>query len=585
MEKQVSAEDVSQSQLNQIKQGVTKKTDTGGIKENKKVIQEKGGKFPVTEKEKKLEETGESKLGTYKEQNLQKNEEQKQKPKTAEVNPRVKEKIITKKEKEYIKNKKPNKISFVTHQKTYQKQSITEPGKGSKLYSQQSAKITSKGDTKNNQVTITKTIKKESSNSKEIIPIKKNKKIKEKNEETIPIERLKKMKKNEETKNIENIGEIVNKTKIIIYSPEDEIMKNKKTLYYNTFCTFKSIDNIFYLVYTKKEYMVFYNLIDEKKVTDIKTGHDYLIELKYLFDEINKRDLLISLSEYSYVKLWNINNLECLFDIKTQMYIRFNNIDERKNYLGIIKLSNKNFNIIVFNDYDNEGIKIFDINGNILNKNYRKDLKEINNNFNIDNLIFIDTYYDKKICKCFIFIYDYLNKLYSFDYEKKELYQKYGEMGYSKGYNQIIINDDDENLIKIIYAISYGSIGIFNLHSGKLIYKINFKIIPIPNKIDNHYEYIYSLSYWNNNYISLSYGKVMKLGVKKGLQGARYHVDKRYHSIKVINIKEGKMKQVLNMTEKDRAIYSKKIVHPKYGDCLVTQDDYGEIKLIQIKLE
>ena len=158
----------------------------------------------------------------------------------------------------------------------------------------------------------------------------------------------------------------------------------------------------------------------------------------------------------------------------------------------------------------------------------------------------------------------------------------------SKGYNQIIINDDDENLIKVIYLISHDSIGMFNFHSGHLIYKINCTIVPLHNdKYGNHdhYDNIYSLSFWNNNYISLCYGKVFEVGVRYGRGGARHTFDKRYHSIEVINLKEDKMKQVLQLTTLDRIIFTKKIFHPKYGDCLLTQDNCGEIKLIQIKLD
>ena len=111
MKRTVNVGGVSQSKLEQIRQGVKKTTDIGGVKENKKVIQGKGGKFTVTEKEKKFEETGvtrkkrnyvmyESKLGTQREKNLQKIEEAqkpKPKPKPAPAKPRVEEKIIQKK--------------------------------------------------------------------------------------------------------------------------------------------------------------------------------------------------------------------------------------------------------------------------------------------------------------------------------------------------------------------------------------------------------------------------------------------------------------------------------------------------------
>ena len=43
------------------------------------------------------------------------------------------------------------------------------------------------------------------------------------------------------------------------------------------------------------------------------------------------------------------------------------------------------------------------------------------------------------------------------------------------------------------------------------------------------------------------------------------------------------MKQVLKLGDVDKLIFAKKISHPKYGDCLLTQDTCGEIKIIQIK--
>ena len=190
MKRSVNAGGVSQSKLDHIRQGTTKKTDIGGVKENKKVIQGKGGKFAVTEKEKKFEEAGvkrkkrnyvmyESKLGTEKEKNLQKIEDApkpKPKPKPAAPKPRVEEKIIQKKKRvEYldnyqyhetknIKDKNPNRVSIVTHQRlgdiiggsyeetTYQKHTMTETGKGGRVYSQQSTKTTTRRDAKGKPV-------------------------------------------------------------------------------------------------------------------------------------------------------------------------------------------------------------------------------------------------------------------------------------------------------------------------------------------------------------------------------------------------------------------------------------------------
>ncbi len=179
MQRSVRPPSVNQSKLEQIRSGAKVKTQTG-FKENKNVISHKGGKYAVTQKEEKFEETGvrkkkrnyvmyESKLGTEKQTNLTKIEEAKlakPKPKPAPPKPRQEEKIIqTKKKVEYldnyqyhetkdIKHPNPNKVSIVSHQRlgdviggsyeesTFQKITMTDPGRGPKKYSQQTAKTT-----------------------------------------------------------------------------------------------------------------------------------------------------------------------------------------------------------------------------------------------------------------------------------------------------------------------------------------------------------------------------------------------------------------------------------------------------------
>ena len=357
-------------------------------------------------------------------------------------------------------------------------------------------------------------------------------------------------------------------TKVILNSPKDpESNGNKENYKNNTFCTFKTIDDIFYLVYIKGKDIVFFDLIDERQVINIHS-YNYIVEIKYLFDEYNQRDLIIFLS--NNLMLWNVNNFECLFDIDI-------NISEMKygiDHLGILKLNNNDYNIIV----NNESLKIFDLKGNKLNDNYKWDLKIERP----ETSRYIDTYYDKKLCKSYIF-FDYLDTLSVIDYQTGKIYQTLPEIYYN--YEDIIINDDNENLIKVIYIINRGSIGIFNFHSGQLLYKINITIIPIKNCFDIFEEdNIYSLNFWNENYASLSYGKIIEVGFIHQGRGRRSTFVKKYHSIEIINLKEEKMKQVLQLTTVNKSIFVKKLFHPKYGDCLLTQDNCGEIKIIQIKI-
>ena len=179
-----------QSKIDQIRTGVTKKTDLG-VKQNRGDIQNQGGKYQVVEKEKKFEEAGvkkkkrnyvmyESRLGTEKETDLKKLEgPPKPKPKPV-VRPRVEEKIIQQRKRlEYldnyqyhetkvIRNQDPRKTSIVRHQRlsdaiggvyeemTYQRQTVKDSGRGSQLYSSQTTKTTTRRGPTGNQQNITK---------------------------------------------------------------------------------------------------------------------------------------------------------------------------------------------------------------------------------------------------------------------------------------------------------------------------------------------------------------------------------------------------------------------------------------------
>ena len=86
----------------------------------------------------------------------------------------------------------------------------------------------------------------------------------------------------------------------------------------NTFSIFNSIYDILFLVYsTEINSIIFYNLIDNKKIVEIKNAHqNYITNFRHYLDISNKRDLIISISLENNIKLWNANNYECLLNIE-----------------------------------------------------------------------------------------------------------------------------------------------------------------------------------------------------------------------------------------------------------------------------
>ena len=221
----------------------------------------------------------------------------------------------------------------------------------------------------------------------------------------------------------------------------------------NTFCAFKSINNILYLIYSNiNRSIISFDLINSIKINEIKNAHKrYITNFRYYLDSINNRDLFISIScDDNNIKLWNVYNFECLLDIK--------NINQG-GYLDsacFLMDNNQNF-IITSNNRYSELIKVYDFKGN--------KIKDINNSE--EGIVFIDTYYDKKLFKNFIIACtnDYTK---SYDYNKNEIYKKYSDNNqpcYFAIYNK-------KEIIELIESNYDGNIRIWNFHLGVLLKKI-----------------------------------------------------------------------------------------------------------------
>ena len=226
----------------------------------------------------------------------------------------------------------------------------------------------------------------------------------------------------------------------------------------NTFISFKSINDILYLIYANKRIdIIFYNIIDNKKINEIKKAHNhYITNFRHYYDIFNKRDLVMSISaKDNNIKIWNINNLEFLINIK--------NIN-KNGYLNsacFLKDNNEIY-IVTSNFYycTFESIKIFDLKGNKI-----IEIKESN-----DKTYFIDTFYDKNLCKNFI-IASNIGYIKSYDYNENKIYHKYEDNNIRLHYS-FIIHSNKEDIIELIESCSDGNIRIWNFHTGELLRKI-----------------------------------------------------------------------------------------------------------------
>ena len=123
-----------------------------------------------------------------------------------------------------------------------------------------------------------------------------------------------------------------------------------------------------------------------------------------------------------------------------------------------------------------------------------------------------------------------------YDYNNNEVMQKYCD-NINKCHNSIIIYKKDL-IIKIIDSWEDGNIRIWNFYSGKLLKKI---------KISN--SALYGICLWNEEYIFI--------GCKD-------------QTIKLVGLNKN---QIINSLKghDNRVLTVKKIIHPLYGNCLISQ--------------
>ena len=159
----------------------------------------------------------------------------------------------------------------------------------------------------------------------------------------------------------------------------------------NTFTIFQSIKDILYLVYsTINKSIICYDLNEQKIIKELKNYHnEYITNFRYYLEEINNRDLLISISQKDNNKrLWDVNNWECFLNIPhaNKNGILYSSCFLYDNYESYIISSNCDW------DENSENIKIFDFNGN--------GHKEIDDSNAIT--FYIDRFYDELSLKNYI---------------------------------------------------------------------------------------------------------------------------------------------------------------------------------------
>ena len=296
------------------------------------------------------------------------------------------------------------------------------------------------------------------------------------------------------------------------------------------FSVFKSIQGKVILAYpTKERSLEIYDLEKDFLIKSIKEAHSSEIYCcRHFVDIKSNKDLLITSSFDKSLKIWDIENSDT--PILTIENAHSNGFSFSPCILSNEKLS-ENF---IISGADDESIKIFDFKGKFLDKQIKVG----------DYVNYLDAYYE--IDKGKIYIINGTSRgLKVHDFDDCSVYQTYYEKEPSPHAYIILHKNESKNRMELIDADMKGFIRIWNFHTAKLLKTIKMETI------------VNGICLWDNRYLATS---------------------GRDANIKIVDLKSKKIINKLSGHEKE-TLSVKKINLSKYGDCLVSLDRNGIIKL------
>ena len=281
-----------------------------------------------------------------------------------------------------------------------------------------------------------------------------------------------------------------------IFIPSSIRISNSSAVYWqdNSFVVFQSFNDIIFLVYATNNYSILcYNLTENQISTIIKNDEDakeYISSFRHIL--FNKKDLIMSIfMNNNHIKVWDVLNWNCILNLK--------NIYKEFGFIVSACFLNYENNIYILTsimaNYP-ESIYVFDLSG--------KKIKEIDKSN--EETVFIDTYYDSKNKKNFVFTG---NKGFvkSYDFENNNFYKKYFDDFDCFSYHNSILIFENNDKLNLIESSDSGFIRIWDFHKGELINKI---------KIEN--TSIYSICLWdkNNLFIGCRDKEIKLVDIEKG---------------------------------------------------------------------
>ena len=302
----------------------------------------------------------------------------------------------------------------------------------------------------------------------------------------------------------------------------------------NAFDAFTSLSGEILLIYaTKFKSIECFDIIKQKYKKTILNAHNSMILIirYYCPKHLNKEIILSSSNNPDYcVKIWDMENWSCIFNL--------NKIYEKGNMLSVcLHFDEYQKESYIFTSNDSGFIKIWGMDGQFI-----KNINKTENN----ETYFLDTYYDETELKYFL-ISGEMKCVKSFELNTHQLSRTYiDNNSFAEHLSAFVYKN--MGVVELVECEFYGYIRIWNFHSGNLIKKIEIcRRIPLV-----------SMCLWNKNYLLVScVDYTIKL------------VD--FINYAFIKSFKGHNNEVCTL---------KKIIHPMYGECLISQGLFNE----QIKM-
>ena len=314
----------------------------------------------------------------------------------------------------------------------------------------------------------------------------------------------------------------------------NEMNKKPLLLYYvlpnsTSCCIFQSMNNndIIYFIYSLSHSIKVINIVDDEIILEIKNAHKNEIkEIKHYSDEVNKKDMLISIDRFNSIKLWDTYNWECFCDFDS---VNYNNYFKFK--FSFFLNDNNNYYFLWNYIETNPIIEVSDIKGNLVKK-----ITDIERNEDGEYKFY---FYHNINNKKYI-ISAHFGFIQSIDYTQNKIYHVYYNNGYKEKYFDIKIMEKD-GVTKLISFSNEGLMKIWNFHNGSIINNIKL---------------------YDNSLIHKTFLK----------DDTTFYV-LQDNILKNLNINNGRMEYILkNISPKNMELKGMaKINHPQLGKCFICQ--------------